>query len=223
MALPYDPKFTMAFTIGIGPEIEKDQEHDESLSAAMVAVDLLSSARFALKLDSVYTKYSAQYLVDKAKYSQVSVKDCLELALKKGIPKAQDWPVSNPSSSYKPALVSMKGQVIEPKDMEEVCDFLIHQPVGAKLHVFSPHIDLQQNGIYCGSSGEPASYVGLRDGIIVGVEKIQGKSIATVKIWYKNKFRFLKVALSRMFSNHSRGTGPTFLLVDFCVPRLSIS
>ncbi|KAL1221781.1 Protein HEAT-INDUCED TAS1 TARGET 5 [Cardamine amara subsp. amara] len=232
MALPYDPNFTIAFTFGGYTEIENDQEHDESASAAIVAVDLLSSARLALKLDSVYTEYSAQYLLDNAGSHglKLTVKDCLQFALNKGLPKADDWPhlgsMSKPPSSYKPALVSMKGQVIEPKDLEEACDLLVHQPVGAKLHVFSPQIELQQNGIYCGPSGEPGSYVGLRDGIIVRVEKIQGKSIATVKIWYKNKFTFFKVALSRMFG-YSLGIGTdvelTGLLVDFCVPRLSIN
>ncbi|XP_010471249.2 PREDICTED: uncharacterized protein LOC104751067 [Camelina sativa] len=216
MALPpYDPSFTMAFRIGGGTEIVNDQEH-------------------ALKLDSVHTEYSAQYLVDNAGSHghKLTVKGCLEFALYKGIPKAEDWPhlgsVSKPPSSYKPALVSMKGQVIEPKDIEEARDLLVHQPVGAKLHVFSPHLELQQDGIYCGSSGEPASYVGLRDGIILGVEKIYGKSIATVKVWYKRKFIILKVALSRMFYYNSRRAGqpriigPSGLLVDFCVPRLSI-
>ncbi|KAL1191006.1 Protein HEAT-INDUCED TAS1 TARGET 5 [Cardamine amara subsp. amara] len=229
MALPYDPNFTMAFTFGTQTEIENDQEHDESASAAVVAVDLISSARLSLKLDSVYTEYSAQYLVDNSGSPglKLTVKNCLEFALNKGIPKADDWPhlgsVSKPPSSYKPALVSMKGQVIEAEDLEEVCDLLVHQPVGAKLHVFTPQIELQQRGIYCGPSGEPGRYVGLRDGIIVGVEKIQGKSIATVKIWHKKKFTFFKVALSRMFVLSSLGIEPTGLLVDFCVPRLSIN
>lgn len=70
------------------------------------------------------------------------------------------------------------------------------------------------------SSGEYARYVGLRDGIVVGTEKIQGKSMAIVKVWYKKKFVVVKVALSRMF--YLAGVGPSVLLVDFCVPRLSI-
>ncbi|CAH8255453.1 unnamed protein product [Arabidopsis lyrata] len=237
MALPpYDPNFTMASTIVGRADIDFDQEHDESASAAIVAVNLISSARLALKLDSVHNEYSAPYLVDKAGGSnnrKLTVKDCLTFALKKGgIPKAEDWiPLgseSKPPPSYKPALVSMKGKVIEPKDMEEVRELLVHQPVGAKLHVFTPHIELQQDAIYCGPSGEPGSYVGLRDGIIVGTEKFQGKPMATVKVWYK-KFRFLKVALSRMFVHYNQGiaiepdVGPTLLLLDFCVPRLSIN
>ncbi|VVA99218.1 unnamed protein product [Arabis nemorensis] len=235
MALPYDPNFRMAIGPGLTP-IEKDQEHDSSASAAVVAVDLISSARLALKLNSVYTEYSAQYLVDNARTNErgmdltLTVKDYLEFALNKGIPKAEDWPELGseftPSSSYKPALVSMKGEVIEAKNMEEACDLLLDQPVGAKLHVFSPQIDLVGDGVYCGASGENASYVGLRDGIIVGGDKIQGKSIATVKLWYKKQFRFVKVALSRMFLIAAIGKNavePTGLLVDFCVPRLSVN
>jgi len=53
---------------------------------------------------------------------------------------------SMPPSSYVPALVSMKGEVIEPKNMDEVRELLVHQlAVGAKLHVFTPHIELQQD------------------------------------------------------------------------------
>ncbi|CAD5314921.1 unnamed protein product [Arabidopsis thaliana] len=202
MALPpYDPNFKFAFSLGT---IAKHQDY---------ALDLISSARFALKLDSVYTEYSAKYVVDNAGGSH------------------KDWPrlgsVITPPSSYKPDLVSMKGQVIEPKTIEEACDMVVDQPVGAKLHVFKPHIELQQDGIYCGTSGEPASYVGLRDAIIIGVEKIQGKSIGTVKVWYKKKFIFLKVAMSRWFQLYSpdgthTGIKRTDYLVDFCVPCLSM-
>ncbi|VVB04901.1 unnamed protein product [Arabis nemorensis] len=232
MALPYDPDFTMAYRTG-DLKIDDDVDHDASVSAAIVAVDLISSARLSLKLDTVYTEYSAQYLVDNARSRQqrrqdlkLTVKDCLKFVLNKGIPKAEDWPhlgsVSKPPSSYKPALVSMKGQVIETRNVEEARDWLMHQPVGAKLHVFSPHIDLQQDAIYCGSSGEPSGYVGLRDGIIVEEQMIGGKSIAIVKLWYKNSFRFVNVAMSRMFADYARGIEPTTLLADYCVPRLSI-
>jgi hypothetical protein len=41
-------------------------DYDACLHAAMVAVNLISSARVILKLDAVYTEYSAQYLVDNA-------------------------------------------------------------------------------------------------------------------------------------------------------------
>ncbi|EOA36237.1 hypothetical protein CARUB_v10010206mg [Capsella rubella] len=229
MALPpYDPKFTMAVSFGRKKDFKFDKKHDVSASAAIVAAELISSARLAHNLDSVRTEYSAQYLVDNAgsRRSKLTVKDCLEFALKKGIPKAEDWPQlgskSKPPSSHKPALVSLEGQVTEPKDFEEAREILVNQPVGAKLHVFSPHIELQQDAIYCASSGEPTRYVGLRDGIILGVEKIEGKSIAIVKVWYKKKFIVLKVALSRMFY-WPPDIGPTGLLVDFCVPRLSVT
>ncbi|XP_006304151.2 LOW QUALITY PROTEIN: protein HEAT-INDUCED TAS1 TARGET 5 [Capsella rubella] len=165
MALPpYDPNFALAVAYFPKPKTENDQEHDEAVSAAMVAVDLISSARLKIKLDSVYTEYSAQYLVDNAAGStghKLTVKGCLEFALNKGIPKAEDWPQlgseSKPPSSYKPALVSMKGKVIVPKDLEEASDLVVHLPVGAKLHVFNPHIELQKDAIYVAPQvSEPA-------------------------------------------------------------------
>ncbi|KFK30349.1 hypothetical protein AALP_AA7G249900 [Arabis alpina] len=197
---------------------------------SVVAVDLISSVRVQLKLDSVYTEYSAQYLVENAcpKKRQgtdlkLTVKDCLEFALKEGIPKAEDWPhlgsEVKPPSSYKPALVSMKGEVIEAENMEEAWDLSRYQPVAAKLHLFSPHIDLVGDGIYGGPSGEEAGYVGLRDVIIVDEQMIQGKAIA--------RFQFVKVAMGMMFvlafpdDDDSRNVKLTFLLVDFVVPRLS--
>ncbi|CAA7051253.1 unnamed protein product [Microthlaspi erraticum] len=193
MALPpYDPKFTMAWgkkTL----DYEFDQDHDETESAAIVAAELISSARHAAKLDSERTEYSARYLVDNAAGQNLTVRKCLEFALKNGIPKAEDWPLLKPPPSYKPDLVSLRGEVVEHEDLEEVHALLKHQTVGAKLHVF------QQNAIYCGSSGETAKYVGLRDGIVEGVEKFKGKSVARVKVWYKKKFITVKVALSRVF------------------------
>ncbi|CAA7053569.1 unnamed protein product [Microthlaspi erraticum] len=218
MALPpYDPNFTMV--IGYGEsETEYDQEHDASESAAVVAAELISSARLSLKLDTVRTEYSSRYFLDNAaSRSNLTVKKCIEFAIKNGIPKAEDWPVLG---SNKPALVFMKGEVIETKYLEDVRELMKFHPVGAKLHVFSPHIELQQDAIYCASSGEPARYVGLRDGVIVGVEKFKGKSMAKVKLWYKKKFVFVKVALSRMFFDESLGIGPSLLLVDFCAPLL---
>ncbi|CAA7053567.1 unnamed protein product [Microthlaspi erraticum] len=229
MALPpYDPNFTIAFGRE-GFETEDDQEHDASESATVVAAELISSTRLALKLDSERTEYSSRYLLDNAaSRSNLTVKKCLEFAIKNGIPKAEDWPllgsmVKKPPPSYKPDLVFTKGDVFETKDLDQVRELMKYHPVGAKLHVFSPHIELQQDAIYCASSGEPARYVGLRDGVIVGVEKFKGKSMAKVKLWYKKKFVFVKVALSRMFFDESRGIGPTLLLVDFCVPLLSIN
>lgn len=73
-------------------------------SAAMVAVNLLSTARLILKLDNVYSEYSAQYLVDSACTKKVTdqgemdncccklaVKDGLKFAMKEGIAKEKDW------------------------------------------------------------------------------------------------------------------------------------
>ncbi|CAA7035594.1 unnamed protein product [Microthlaspi erraticum] len=224
MALPpYDPKFTIACSVAGS---EYDPEHDASESAAVVAAELISYARLAKKLDSVRTEYSARYLLDNIACHQcLTVSKCLDFALKNGIPKAEDWPrlgstATKPPPSYKPDLVSMKGEVVEPEYLDEALELLKYQAVGAKLHVFTPHIELQQEAIYCGPSGEPAKYVGLRDGIIVAVEKIYGKSIATVKVWYKKQFVIVKVALSRGF--FSEDIELTLLLVDFCVPRLSI-
>uniref|UniRef100_A0A1J3EAI3 Uncharacterized protein n=2 Tax=Noccaea caerulescens TaxID=107243 RepID=A0A1J3EAI3_NOCCA len=231
MALPpYDPNFTMKFSSGSDKKFdyEFDEEHDESVSAAVVAVELISSARLSRNLDSVRTEYSARYLLDNnAASPNLTVRACLEFAIKNGLPKAEDWPLlgssdKQPPPSYKPPLVTMKGEVVEPDDMDEARELLKHQSVGAKVHIFSPHVELQQGAIYCGSSGEPATYMGLRDGIITGVEKFKGKSIAVVKVWYKKKFIFLKVAMSRMFYDGYLDIGPTILLVNFCAPRLSI-
>lgn len=127
-------------------------------AAAMVAVNLLSSARVILKLDNAYTEYSAQYLVDNAcpkkeagqgemdhDCSKLTAKDCLEFVLKEGIPKGEEWPhlgcMFKPPSSYNPARLSMKGEVIEPKNLDEALKFFRQQPIGAGLHVFSPELD----------------------------------------------------------------------------------
>ncbi|CAA7028795.1 unnamed protein product [Microthlaspi erraticum] len=231
MALPpYDPNFAFSLALGRGQVVkyEHDHEHDESVSAAVVAADLISSTRLALKLDSVHTEYSAQYFLDKVAVAgqSLTVKECLEFAFKNGIPKAEDWPLLGsgvkPSPSHKPALVSMRGKVDEADNFEQVREVLKDQPVGARMHVYTPHIDLQQDGIYCGPSGEAAKFVGLRDVIVLKVEKIYGKSIATVKVWYKKKFVVVKVAVSRMLYFSHLGIGPAGLLVDFCIPRLSI-
>ena len=37
--------------------------------------------------------------------------------------------------------VPMKGEVIETKSLDEAFKLLIKQPVGARLHVFSPELD----------------------------------------------------------------------------------
>jgi hypothetical protein len=229
---PYDPNFTVKISAGNEKKFdyEFDEEHDESLSAAVVAVELISSARLSRNLDRVRTEYSAQYLLDKAASSSgpsLTVRECLEFAIKNGIPKAEDWPLlgssdKKPPPSYKPPLVTMKGEVAEPDTMDEARELVKHQAVGAKVHIFHPHVELQQGAIYCGTSGEPATYMGLRDGIFTGVEKFKGKSMAVVKVWYKKKFIFLKVAMSRMFYDAYLDIGPTILLENFCAPRLSI-
>ncbi|XP_010500744.1 PREDICTED: uncharacterized protein LOC104778076 [Camelina sativa] len=234
---PYDPKFKLAIAVFPKPETENDQLHDESVSAAIVAADLISSTRLKLKLDSVHTEYSAQYLVDNAAGShghKLTVKGCLEFALKNGIPKAEDWPqlgsVSKPPSSYKPALVTMKGKVVVPKNLEEVVDMLdlvVHQPLGAKLHVLNPHLELQ--GIYCGPTGEPASYVGLRDGIILGSGEdprkghCNSEDMAQAEV-YNPESGYEQVVCAAVSGRRAGlfNIGPSYLLVDYCVPLLSI-
>ncbi|CAA7022871.1 unnamed protein product [Microthlaspi erraticum] len=249
------------------------EEHNASERAAMVAVNLISSARVILGLDSEFTEYSAQYLVDNAgpkkelgqreleqqrrgvtmqdcvEYlrdianpnsqgetdqqprRELTVKDCLECAFREGIPRQEHWGHLGcvfkvpPFASLIPR-VPMKGEVIEAKELEEAFELLGKQPVGAKLHVFSPQIDSVGEGVYDGP-GEGTSYVGLRDVIICSVEKFKGDSIANVKICYKKKTSFMKVSLTRMFAklssdgDESQGIMPTGLLVDFIIPRLS--
>uniref|UniRef100_M4D1C7 Uncharacterized protein n=1 Tax=Brassica campestris TaxID=3711 RepID=M4D1C7_BRACM len=82
-------------------------------------------------------------------------------------------------------------------------------------------------GVYDGPSGGGTSYVGLRDVILVAVDKINGEAVGTVKICYKKNTSFINVSLSRMFTtlahhgDDSQTIAPTGLLVDFIVPRLS--
>lgn len=64
--------------------------------------------------------------------------------------------------------------------------------------------------------------------IIVEVDKIEGKTVVTVQIFYKKKTSFVKVSVKPMIlplngDDESQVTEPTCLLVDFCVPRLSIN
>ncbi|KAL9279840.1 hypothetical protein AtEden1_Chr5g0101521 [Arabidopsis thaliana] len=237
----------------------EQEDYDASQHAAMVAVNLISSARLILKLDTVYTEYSAQYLVDNAgkeddqgemdepssqftienlhQYMQpLTVKDCLECAFKKGLPRREHWAhvgctfKAPPFACHIPR-VPMKGEVIETKSLDEAFKLLIKQPVGARLHVFSPDLDNVGEGVYEGLSSlssKESRYVGLRDVIIVAVNKSEGKTVATVKICYKKKTSFVKVCLSRMFvqlggGEESQVKEPTGLLVDFCIPRLSIN
>jgi hypothetical protein len=125
----------------------------------------------------------------------------------------------------------MKGEVIETKSLDEAFKLLIKQPVGARLHVFSPELDNVGEGFYEGLSSQSSKesrYVGLRDVIIVAVDKSEGKTVATVKICYKKKTSFVKVLVSRMFvqlggGEESQVKEPAGLLVDFCIPRLSVN
>ncbi|CAN6827156.1 unnamed protein product [Brassica oleracea] len=165
--------------------------------------------------------------------SKITVKDCLECAFKEGIPRYGHWahlgcvsPVP-PFASLMPR-VPVKGEAIEAKELKDAFELLEHGPVGAKLHVFSPEIDLVgENGVYRGPSSNGTSYVGLRDVILVAAEKIKGEAVGTVKIRYKKKTSFMNVSLSQMFTrlaqsgDESQTIEPTGLLVDFIVLRLS--
>lgn len=82
-------------------------------------------------------------------------------------------------------------------------------------------------GVYDAPSVGGTSYVGLRDVILVAVDKINGEAVGTVKIRYKKKTRYINVSLRRMFTtlahkgDESQTIAPTGLLVDFIIPRLS--
>lgn len=161
---------------------------DASQNAALVAVNLISSARLILKLDAEFTEYSAQFLMDNAgkeddpgevdqQRNQVTtenclrylaenvwtkkengqggmdqqrpvltVKDCLELAFKKGLPRREHWAhlgctFKAPPFACQIPRVPVKGEVVEVKTFDEAFKLLVHQPIGAKLHLFSPQID----------------------------------------------------------------------------------
>lgn len=86
--------------------------------------------------------------------SKITVKDCLECAFKEGIPRYEHWahlgcvsPVP-PFASLIPR-VPVKGEVIEAKELKDAFELLEHGPVGAKLHVFSPEIDLVGENVQC--------------------------------------------------------------------------
>ncbi|XP_020874320.1 protein HEAT-INDUCED TAS1 TARGET 4 isoform X1 [Arabidopsis lyrata subsp. lyrata] len=255
----------------------EQEDYDASQSAALVAVNLISSARFMLKLDTEFTEYSAQFLMDNAgkeddpgemdqqrcqvttenclrylaehvwtkredrqrdmdqQRCELTVKDCLELAFKKGLPRREHWAhlgctFKAPPFACQIPRVPVKGEVVEAKTYDEAFKLLMHQPVGAKLHLFSPQIDRVGEGIYDGpATGNETCYVGLRDVLIASVEEFEGDTVAIVKICYKKKLSFIKVSLTRMFlsaphnGDESKFIGPTGLLVDFIVPRLSIN
>ncbi|EFH48056.1 predicted protein [Arabidopsis lyrata subsp. lyrata] len=238
------------------PDCEKasseQEDYDASQHAAMVAVNLISSARVIFKLDSGYTEYSAQYLVDNAgkeddqgemdqQSSQLTIENLLQYMEAnvwnkredKGLPRREHWAhvgctfKAPPFACHIPR-VPMKGEVVETKSLDEALKLLKQQPVGARLHLFSPEIDRVGEGLYDGPSSNGSSYVGLRDAIIVAVDKSEGKFVATVKICYKKKTSFVKVCMRRMFvqlngDEESQVKEPTGLLVDFCIPRLSVN
>ncbi|CAA7047323.1 unnamed protein product [Microthlaspi erraticum] len=246
---------------------------DASQRAAMLAVDLISSARVIFKVDREYTAYSAQYLVDNAgpkketagqgeweqgrgvtmndlveylrdiaipketdqERPELTVKDCLECAFRDGLPKAEHWGHLGCVSKVPPFAsliprVPMKGKVLEAEKWGRGGAALLRkQPVGAKLHVFSPEIDLVDEGVgfYDGPAGRGSTYVGLRDVMITGFGRRKGKKFAELRICYKKKSKFIKVSLERVLTSLPRDgeepqvIEPTGLLVDFIVPRFS--
>ncbi|KAG7617817.1 Protein HEAT-INDUCED TAS1 TARGET 4 [Arabidopsis thaliana] len=256
---------------------DEQEDYHASQNAALVAVNLISSARLILKLDAEFTEYSAQFLMDNAgkeddpgevdqQRNQVTtenclrylaenvwtkkengqggmdqqrpvltVKDCLELAFKKGLPRREHWAhlgctFKAPPFACQIPRVPVKGEVVEVKTFDEAFKLLVHQPIGAKLHLFSPQIDNVGEGVYKGlTTGNETHYVGLRDVLIASVEEFEGDTVAIVKICYKKKLSFIKVSLSVRFlsvahdGDESKLIAPTGLLVDFCVPRLSIN
>ncbi|XP_010438269.1 PREDICTED: uncharacterized protein LOC104721889 [Camelina sativa] len=147
----------MALATSCHPECKRalnaQEDYDASQSAALVAANLISAARVILKLDTEYTSYSAQFLVDNAcpkkedgQSCELTVKDALAFALKEGLPKEVVWAhlgcmFKPPPSACRIPRVSMKEEVVEAKDLDGAFKLLVHQPVGAKLHVFSPQID----------------------------------------------------------------------------------
>ncbi|EOA13834.1 hypothetical protein CARUB_v10026934mg [Capsella rubella] len=250
------------------------EDYDASQHAALVAVNLISSARVILNLDAEFTEYSAQYLVDNAgkedeqgemdlqssqatpencmKYlmehvmnkmedrqgeidqqrRELTVKDCFECAFKKGLPRRELWGhlgcmFKAPPFACQLPRVPMKGEVIEVEKLDDALKLLMKQPVGARLHLFSPEIDRVGEGIYNGPSANGTRYVGLRDVIMVAVDTIEGERVVTVKIVYKKKTSFVKVCargmLLQLNCEGSEVKEPTGLLVGFSVPRLSIN
>ncbi|CAA7060799.1 unnamed protein product [Microthlaspi erraticum] len=251
------------------------EDYDASQRAAMLAVDLISSARVIFKVDKKYTEYSAQYLVDNAGPKKESgqgewergravtledlaeylkdieinqeverdperpvltVKDCLECAFRDGLPKAELWGHLGCVSKVPPFAsliprVPMKGKVLEAEKWEGGRELLGKQPVGAKMHVFSPEIDLVDDGegVYDGPAGPGSTYVGLRDVMVTGYGKKgkNGEKLAELRICYKKESKFIKVSLARVLTSLPRDgeepqvIEPTGLLVDFIAPRFT--
>ncbi|KAG2245402.1 hypothetical protein Bca52824_092713 [Brassica carinata] len=156
--------------------------------------------------------------------STLTLKDCLEFALRDGLPKTEHWThlgcVQKP-----PPFASL---IPRAETSEEASVLLMDQPVGAELHVFRPEFDLVSSGFYEGPSGPESRYVGLRDVMITGNGMTEGGPFLEVKIVYKKKESFLKVSTTRMLTSLPNDSGeetqltePTGLLVDFIIPRFS--
>ncbi|EOA26409.1 hypothetical protein CARUB_v10023817mg [Capsella rubella] len=164
---------------------------------------------------------------------ELTVKECLAFAFKKGLPRSGHWAHLGCSFKAPPFAcqiprVPMKGEVIEATYLDEAWKLFKQQPTGARLHVFTPEFDLVGEGIYKGPSGNGTSYVGLRDVIVVKLEIIEGEPVVTVQMCYKKKTLFVKVSVRSMSlplngDDESQVTEPTTLLVDFCIPRFFIN
>lgn len=84
---------------------------------------------------------------ERQRRAKITVKDRLECAFKEGIPRYEHWGHLGCVSKVPPfaALmprVPVKGEVVEAKVLKDAFKLLQDGPVGAKLHVFSPEIDL---------------------------------------------------------------------------------
>ncbi|CAA7022872.1 unnamed protein product [Microthlaspi erraticum] len=164
---------------------------------------------------------------------ELTVKDCLECAFRDGLPRRGQWGHLGCVSKVPPFAcliprVPMNGEVVETEKWEEAVELLGKHPIGAKLHVFSPEIDLVDDevGVYEGPSGAGSSYVGLRDVMVTGEGKTEmgDKKVAQVRICYKKKTKFIAVSLDRVLTSlgdESQVIEPTGLLSDFIIPRFS--
>ncbi|CAA7020334.1 unnamed protein product [Microthlaspi erraticum] len=162
---------------------------------------------------------------------ELTVKDCLECAFRDGLPRVEHWGHLGcvakvpPFASLIIPRVPMIGEVVEAEEWEEAVVLFGKQPIGAKLHVFSPEIDLVDDGVglYEGPSGAGSSYVELRDVMVISVGKTgRGDEAAKLRICYKKKIKVITVSLARVLTSlgdESQVIEPTALLVDFILPR----
>ncbi|XP_010447810.1 PREDICTED: uncharacterized protein LOC104730347 [Camelina sativa] len=184
-------------------------------------------------VENVWTKKEDRQEEEVQQRPDVTVKECLQFAFKKGLPRREHWAHLGCVSKVPPFAcqiprVPMNGEVMEATNWDEALELAMQQPVGARLHVFSPEFDrrLGEKGIYDGPSGKGTRYVGLRDVIVVEAARINGKDVATVQICYKKKTYFVKVAVKSRplrFNSGDKVTKRTSLLVDYCMPRFSIN